>query len=376
MMADEEIFYAMALTRMTGFNFQTALHLYQEMGSARRVYEERAHIGDIITDSTPRLVESLQDWSEALQRAEAELDYVKKHHVRVLTPADDDYPARLHECPDAPLVLYYLGSANLNQRRVVAIVGTRRCTTYGQDLIRRFMAELKEQCPEVLIVSGLAYGIDICAHRQALEKGYETVGVLAHGLDTIYPNHHRETAIQMLRQGGLLTEYMSASFVDKSNFVRRNRIVAGMSDATIVVESAAKGGGLITASIAQGYDRAVFAFPGAVGAKASEGCNNLIRDNGAGLISSANDFVQAMGWQDDAQGQKARQEGIERTLFPTLSEEEQKIVSLLSQTNDLQLNNISVRTNLPVNRLTALLFQLEMAGIVRPMAGGTFHLIT
>ena len=374
-MADDEIFYAMALTRMTGFNFQTALHLYHEMGSARRVYEERSHIGDVIADCTPRLVEALQDWSEALQRAEAELNYVEKHDIRVLTPADGGYPARLRECDDAPLVVYYLGSADLNQRRVVAIVGTRRCTSYGQDLISRFMTELKELCPQVVIVSGLAYGIDICAHRKALEQGFETVGVLAHGLDTIYPNHHRETATQMVRQGGLLTEYMSSSFVDKSNFVRRNRVVAGISDATVVVESAAKGGSLITAGIAQSYDRDVFAFPGAVGAKASEGCNNLIRDNGAALISSAGDFVKAMGWQDDAQSHKKRHEGIERTLFPTLSEPEQRIVSLLSQTNDLQLNTISVRTSLPVSQLTALLFQLEMAGIVRPMAGGTFHLI-
>lgn len=365
----------MALSRMTGFNSQTALHLYHELGSASRVYAERTRIADAVDGCSPRLVESMQDWDEALMRAEAEMDYIGRHGIKVLTPAAEEYPARLRETPDAPLVVYYLGTADLNQQYVVAIVGTRRCTTYGQDLTRRFIAELKEMCPQVLIVSGLAYGIDICAHHNALERGYETVGVMAHGLDTIYPRSHRDTAAKMVGHGGLLTEYMSASTVDKSNFVRRNRIVAGMSDATIVVESAAKGGGLITASIAQSYDRAVFAFPGAVGAKASEGCNNLIRDNGAALISTATDFVQAMGWQTLAELQHAKATGIERTLFPDLTAEERLIVDALTAVNDQQLNTLSVKTNTPIGQLTALLFQLEMKGVVKALAGGTYHLM-
>ncbi|MBR0048648.1 MAG: DNA-processing protein DprA [Prevotella sp.] len=374
-MSDDEVFYAMALSRMTGFNSQTALHLYHELGSASRVYAERTRIADAVDGCSPRLVESMQDWDEALMRAEAEMDYISRHGIKVLTPAAEEYPARLRETPDAPLVVYYLGTADLNQQYVVAIVGTRRCTTYGQDLTRRFIAELKEMCPQVLIVSGLAYGIDICAHHNALERGYETVGVMAHGLDTIYPRSHRDTAAKMVGHGGLLTEYMSASTVDKSNFVRRNRIVAGMSDATIVVESAAKGGGLITASIAQSYDRAVFAFPGAVGAKASEGCNNLIRDNGAALISTATDFVQAMGWQTLAELQHAKATGIERTLFPDLTAEERLIVDALTAVNDQQLNTLSVKTNTPIGQLTALLFQLEMKGVVKALAGGTYHLM-
>ena len=227
----------------------------------------------------------------------------------------------------------------------------------------------------MLIVSGLAYGIDICAHRQALASDFETIGVLAHGLEKIYPTQHRDTAAQMIRQGGLLTEYVSYSHMDKSNFVRRNRIVAGMTDATILVESAAHGGGLITAEIAQGYGRHVFAFPGPVGAKYSEGCNNLIRDNGAGLISSAEDFIKAMGWQSDALLQQAKSEGIERSLFPKLTNEEQAIVAVLDQEGDLQQNILSVKTNLPIGKLTAILFQLEMKGVVRPLAGGNYHLL-
>jgi DNA processing protein len=268
-------------------------------------------------------------------------------------------------------VLYYKGTANLNQRYVLDMVGTRRCTTYGQDLIRRFISDLRQLCPQVLIVSGLAYGIDICAHRNALANGYETVGVLAHGLDQIYPYRHRDTAVKMVSQGGLLTEYISQTEALPNNFRQRNRIVAGISDATILVESAIKGGGLITCRVAQEYGREVFAFPGAVGMPYSEGCNHVIRNNTAALITSAADFVESMGWQTI----KQTPEAVERQLFPDLSPEEQQIVSQLQQTNDLQLNTLTVKTNIPIGQLTALLFSLEMKGIVKPLAGGTYHLV-
>ena len=372
---DQEIFYAMALTRLTNFNYQQALELYKAVGSAQMLFEHRNEIGDIIKDASPRLMEALKDWDEAMRRAEAELRFMEEHRIRALTLNDDDYPQRLIECPDAPIIIYYTGNADLNQEKIVSIVGTRHATPYGQDLIHRFVSELRGLCPQVLIVSGLAYGVDICAHREALANGYPTVGVLAHGLDQIYPYRHRETAAQMLNHGGLLTEFMSQTNADKPNFVRRNRIVAGMADAVILVESAAKGGGLITAEIAQSYARSVFAFPGNVGQPYSEGCNNLIRDNGAGLISSAQDFVKAMGWMDETLRQRANTDGIERNLFPDLTPEEQQVVSLLQQTNDLQLNIITVKTGIPIGRLTALLFQLEMKGMVKPLAGGMYHLL-
>jgi DNA processing protein len=365
----------MALTRLTNFNYQQALELYKAAGSAQRLYEHRSDIGEMIDNCTPRLVEALKDWSDAMKRAEFELKFMEEHQIRALTMMDDDYPQRLCECSDAPIVLYYKGNGDLNQAKIVSIVGTRRITTYGQDLIRRFIADLKTYCPQVLIVSGLAYGVDINAHRQALENGYPTIGVLAHGLDQIYPYHHRDTAAKMLNQGGLLTEFMSQTNADKPNFVRRNRIVAGMADATILVESAEKGGGLITCEIAQSYNRAVFAFPGNVKAEFSMGCNNLIRDNGAGLISNAKDFVNAMGWQDEVRLQEALSNGIERNLFPDLTSEEQQIVNLLQEINDLQLNILSVKTGITIGQLTALLFQLEMKGIVKPLAGGMYHLL-
>ncbi len=372
---NQEIFYAMALTRLTNFNFQQALEMYKAAGSAQRLYEHRNDIGDLIEGCTPRLIAALKDWGDAMKRAEFELQYMEEHQIRAITLIDDDYPQRMLECPDAPLVMYYKGNADLNQQRIISIVGTRHMTTYGEDIIRKFTAELHEMCPNVLIVSGLAYGVDICAHRNALQNGYQTLGVLAHGLDQIYPYHHRDTAAEMTAHGGLLTEFMTQTNADKVNFVRRNRIVAGCADATIVIESAAKGGSLITADIAQSYNRPVFAFPGNVGRPFSEGCNHLVRDKAAELITSAADFVEAMGWQDDAIRQQALASGIERQLFPELSAEEQKIVDLLQQTNDLQINVLSVHADLSISQVTALLFQLEMKGVVKALAGGMYHLI-
>ena len=374
-MMEQEILYAMALTRISNFNFATALELYRAVGSAQMLYEHRHEIGDIISDCSPRLRQALKNWDEPMKRAETELAYIREHNIRALSLASDDYPVRLRECSDAPIVLYYLGNADLNQAKIVSIVGTRRMTNYGADLIRHFIEDLRACCPQVLVVSGLAYGVDICAHRAALANGYETVGVLAHGLDQIYPYRHRDTAAQMVSRGGLLTEFMTQTNADKPNFVRRNRIVAGMADCTLLVESAAKGGGLITAEIAQSYGRAVFAFPGAVGQAFSEGCNHLIRDNGAALITSAHDLISAMGWQDEVQLRRAQTDGIERNLFPDLSPEEHSVVALLQQNNDLQLNILSVKTGIPIGQLTALLFQLEMKGVVRPLAGGMYHLL-
>ena len=374
-MNEQEIFYAMALTRISNFNFQQALELYRTVGSAQLLYEHRHDIGDILQDCSPRLKEAIKDWNEPMKRADFELNYMREHQIRAITLNDDDYPQRLRECADAPIVLYYKGNADLNQAKIICIVGTRQCTQYGQDLIRRFMADLRTRCPEVLIVSGLAYGIDINAHRQALTQGYPTIGVLAHGLDQIYPYHHRDTAAEMLNHGGLLTEFMTQTNADKPNFVRRNRIVAGLSDACIVVESKSKGGGLITAEIAQSYDRSVFAFPGAIGMLCSEGCNNLIRDNVAALISNADDFMRAMSWLDESKRQQALSDGIERNLFPDLSPDETKVVCLLQQTNDLQLNILSVKSAIPIGKLTALLFNLEMKGVVKPLAGGMYHLL-
>lgn len=351
------------------------LELYRQVGSATTIIENKDHIKDLLPEASPKLIEALKNIDEARKRAEVELEYDLRYGIQPITMNDERYPQRLVECDDAPLMLFYKGSANLNTQRVINIVGTRRCTPYGEDLIRHFISDLRQLCPQALIVSGLAYGVDIVSHRQALDKGFETVGVLAHGLDDLYPSRHRETAQRMIEQGGLLTEFLTQTNADKINFVRRNRIVAGMSDACILIESAAKGGGLITCEISQAYGRDVFTFPGRIGDAYSEGCNNLIRNNGATLITSAEDFVKDMGWQDDAKLMRAKQQGIERSLFPELSQEEQAVVAVLTRNNDLQINMISVQSGIDIGRLTSLLFTMEMKGILRTLAGGMYHLL-
>ena len=372
----QETLYAIALTRISYFNTATCVQLYRKLGSATAIMENRHNIKDIISDASPRLVNALSDVSEALHRAEAELEFDNAHAIRPLTMACAEYPERLRDCDDAPIVLFYRGTADLNQRRVISIVGTRHCTAYGQDIINNFCKSLKELCPEVLIISGLAYGVDICAHRNALKNDLETVGVLAHGLDMLYPSVHRETAKTMLSHGGLITEFLTNTNPDKINFVRRNRIIAGMADATIVVESAARGGSLITADIAQSYARDVFTFPGNVSSPYSEGCNNLVRDNKAALITSAEDFVKAMRWEQDIKVKAARTKGIERQLFPELTAEETRIINLLQERNDLQLNIIAVQTGLPIGNVSALLFNLELKGVIKLYAGGVYHLLS
>ena len=374
-MNQQEIISAIALTRISYFSLAEMLELFRRVGSAQEIVAHSQHIRDLLPDANDRLVQAFADISQAQRFAESEFQTCESMGIRPLVMGSDDYPSRLLECPDAPLVLYYQGAASLNQKRVVSIVGTRHSTTYGQDLIRRFMSDLRNLCPQMLVVSGLAYGIDICAHREALAQGYETVAVLAHGLDDLYPPRHRQTADAMLQRGGLITEFPTGTRPDKMNFVRRNRIVAGMADATLLVESAIHGGGLITTRIANDYGRDVFAFPGAVGAPYSEGCNDLIRRHGAGLIMSAQHFVEAMGWETDAQLSEAQAHGIERQLFPELSADEQRVVALLQRQNDLQINVLSVQTGIGVGPLTALLFSLEMKGVVRTMAGGTYHLL-
>ena len=375
MLDTQEIINTIALTRINYFHLTGMLQLYRRLGSATAVIEHRRNIRDVLPDASPKLVQSLQQLDEPLHRAEIELQWDLANGVMPLCMNDENYPQRLRQCDDAPLMLFYKGNINLNQRRVICVVGTRRNTVYGEDLIRRFMRELRQLCPQLLVISGLAYGVDIIAHRQALQNGYPTVGVLAHGVDYLYPARHKQTADEMVKKGGLLTEFLTQTNADKVNFVRRNRIVAGISDACVVVESAAHGGGLITASLARTYNREVFAFPGNVGSQYSEGCNNLIRDNVAGLISNADDFVKSMNWDDDVKLQRAQQVGIERQLFPDLSTEERQVVSALKKHNDLQINMLSVQADIPIAHLTAILFSLEMKGVLKALPGGMYHLL-
>ncbi len=371
----KETLNAMILSRIGYYNL-TGLHeLYAQAGSATQIIEASGDIKQLIPEATPRLVKAFKNAESHRKWAESELQWDLDNGIKPLAISSPLYPQRLAECPDAPVMLYYMGNADLNAKRIICIIGTRHATAYGQDIIQKFTKELQIACPDTLIVSGLAYGVDICAHRSALAAGMETIGVLAHGLDTIYPSGHRDTAAKMVKQGGLLTEFPINTNADKVNFVRRNRIVAGMSDACIIVESAEKGGGLITTGIANSYGRDVFAFPGNIGLPYSIGCNNLIRDNKAQLITSAQDFVNAMGWENDAKLREAKKQGIERQLFPDLSADEQHIVDILTTTNDLQINLLSAKSGFAIGKVSSLMFTLEMKGIVKSMAGGVCHLI-
>lgn len=373
--SDSEILNTLILTRLSYYHLNIMVELYRQLGSATAIIEQRKDIGKMFPNIPAKVVNDLNSIDVMRGRAEEELGYDREHGVQTLCLNDDNYPYRMKEAPDAPLMLFYKGTADLNARHIINIVGTRHCTRYGDDIIRHFIDGLYALCPDIVIISGLAYGVDVRAHREALNNGMQTVAVLAHGVDSLYPPSHRDIANEMIHHGGLVTEYMTHTKPDKLNFVRRNRIIAGLCDATILVESAKKGGGLITTRIAKEYNRDVFAFPGPVGAPYSEGCNFLIRDCGAGLITSAEDFVKAMGWEDEALLENARKKGIERELFPDLTAEERKVVDLLRQTNDLRQDFISVKTGIPVGSVTALLFQLEMKGVVKAYAGGTFHLL-
>lgn len=374
-MTDQETLYMMALTQVPSLSLTNLHLLIDELGSASAIYENRKDLKQVLPSASPKLLDGMGDFCNYLKRAEEELEFCRKGKIRCLGLNDEDYPQRLKDCNDAPVLLYYRGSANLNSQHIVSMVGTRQITNYGKDLCRSFVRDLKQVCPDALVVSGLAYGVDVNCHRAALEQGLETVGVLAHGLDQVYPRHHRETAKQMVDQGGLLTEYMSNTIIDKRNFVQRNRIVAGVSDAVIVVESATKGGSLITAEIAQSYNRQVWAFPGRVFDTYSSGCNMLIFKNKASLLTNAEDFCLEMGWTDDVQHQKQLSEGIQQELFADdYSAEEQAVLQALARDDSKQINVLAVETNIAIGELSSLLFSLEMKGAVQSLVGGRYKL--
>ena len=370
--SEEEQIYSIALTMVPGIGHIGAKHLIDGMGNAVDVFRLRKEIPERIPEVSQRVIEAL-DCPQAVLRAEQEYEFIRKNRISCLSFHDEAYPSRLRECEDAPVVLFFKGNAGLNSLHILNMVGTRNATDYGTQICASFLRDLKALCPDVLVVSGLAYGIDIHAHREALANELPTVGVLAHGLDRIYPHVHRKTAVDMLEKGGLLTEFLSGTNPDRHNFISRNRIVAGMCDATIVIESAEKGGSLITAELAEGYHRDCFAFPGRMSDEYSKGCNRLIRDNKASLLLSAEDFVQAMGWNIPMT--LSEKVSVQRSLFIELSEEEQKIVAILEKLGNLQINSLVVEADIPVNKMTALLFELEMKGVIRVLAGGMYQLL-
>ena len=370
MNSDERI-CSIALGLCERVGLVSAKRLVEQLGSASEVFAHRQELSRLIPGIHPSLIRSL-DNPEAFRRAERELEFAEKNHIRCLTWRDETYPSRLRECDDAPLTLFFKGNADLNGLHMLSIVGTRRATEYGKQFCASFLQDLATLCPDVLVVSGLAYGIDIHAHRAALANGLTTVGVLAHGLDRIYPHVHRKTAVEMLEKGGLLTEYLTDTNPDRYNFVARNRIVAGISDATLVVESAERGGSLITAGLALGYNRECFAVPGRATDPLSAGCNKLITTNKAVLIQHADELVEQLGWSNT---RPSRPEAVQRNLFLDLTPEESLVVQVLGSRGDLHINTLVVEANIPVGRMSSLLFELEMKGVVKALVGGVYHLL-
>ncbi|TWR29095.1 DNA-protecting protein DprA [Mucilaginibacter pallidiroseus] len=309
------------------------------------------------------------DFDEALRRAEKEMAYVEANNIDVLFYTDARYPKRLRNCNDAPLLLYAKNSANLNNQRVISMVGTRKATDYGRNICRQLIEELQEY--NVLVVSGLALGIDTAAHRDSLKFNVPTVGVLGHGYDKMYPAANRELARKMQENGGgLLTEYPSGTLPARENFPARNRIVAGMADATIVVEAGIKGGALITAEIANSYNRDVFAFPGRLGDEYSEGCNFLIRNNKAQLLTCVADLAYSMGWEKHDTGKSATEQ---LTLAIDLSADERLIYDLIkAQSAPIAIDDLTIKTNMPVSQLAMTLLDMELSGYIRSLPGKAY----
>jgi len=345
-----------------------ARHLVEALGSAEAVFLEKSKLLEQIPGIGKKVAAEVKR-PELLKRAESELEFMHKHGIRGVFFTDSDYPNRLNECPDAPSILYFKGNTDFNKHRVVSIVGTRNVSSYGNEMTERFIADLSASFPDIQIISGLAYGIDICAHRSALKNNLSTIGVLAHGLDRIYPLQHKATAIEMMESGGLLTDFMSGTNPDRPNFVMRNRIVAGLSDATVVVESADKGGSLITADMAFSYARDVFAFPGRVDDLHSKGCNKIIRQNKAGLITSASDFIEAMGWEE------RKASSVQAELLFSEDEDNSGILAIIRKEKDIHIDMLAVKMKISVSELSVQLFDLEMNGLIKALPGGRYKLV-
>ena len=366
---NEELQYQIGLMMIDGIGDVNAKALVAYCGSASAVFRQsKAKLEKIpgIGETNSR---SILCSSKVLKRAEEEIRFIEKYRIRPLFFTDTGYPARLRYCSDGPAMLYYKGNADLNCERIVGIVGTRKPSEYGIQKTTELVRDLAGT--SILIISGLAYGVDCVAHKAAFAHGLATVGVLGHGLDRIYPNEHARLAKKMLSNGGLLTDFMSGTNPDAVNFPKRNRIVAGICDALVVVESKRTGGSLITATIANSYNKDVFAVPGRAGDVLAEGCNGLIKRNRAGMIENADDLLYAMQWQE----QKERKKPVAQVpLMVNLTEEERTIIDLLKEKTASHIDEICSGAGQPVSKVSALLLQLEFSNLVKSKPGKMYAL--
>lgn len=367
-MVNEKL-YQVALSMVPGIGDVIAKTLVSYCGSASEVFKKnKNHLSKIPGIGTVNAEKILSFKKFYLAEKEIEKCHQAGYQIHFFT--DEAYPKKLKHAPDSPTILYYNGTANLNNPKTIAIVGTRKSTSYGKKITQQLIEQLAPHNP--LIVSGLAYGIDIEAHKGALAHGLKTIGVMASGLDIVYPSAHRGIAKKMLENGGLITEQKIGDIPDAFNFPARNRIIAGMSDVTIVVEAAAKGGALITAEIANSYSRDVFAVPGDIGKAFSEGCNNLIKSNKAHLLTSAKDIEYIMNWESYTQNPASDQKYFD---INKLTAEEKKIVETLQPTESMALDELSWKSQIPLNKLASVLLNMEFNGIVKPLPGKKYKMV-
>jgi len=306
----------------------------------------------------------------ALKKAEEELKFLEGNDIKLSFYLDENFPQRLLNCPDSPTTLYYKGEIDFNASRILSVVGTRNATNYGKDNCEKIIKALASHAEKTVILSGLAYGIDICAHKAAIKYQLPTIAVLGHGFHLMYPAQHRKYAEEIMHHGGLISEFTSQSVMDPKHFVRRNRIIAGMADATLVMESANKGGSLTTADIANSYNRDVFAFPGRVGDVYSQGCNHLIKTNQAHLIESVSDLEYILGWENQLEKNK----DVQTKMFVELSSDEELIISLIKESGKLGIDMLSVKAKLPMSKVSSLLLKMEFEGLVRAHPGKIYSL--
>lgn len=363
---NNDLLYQIALTKVPNIGDVHAKSLIGKYSHAEAVFkaptkelENTDGIGTVRAAS----IKTFDDFKSV----EAELEFIQKYKIQPLFINDDNYPKRLLNCYDSPVLLYYKGNANLNADKIVSIVGTRKHSDYGKQACEKLVEELSEE--NILIVSGLAFGIDTIAHKSALKNNLETVGVLAHGLDRIYPSQNKSLAKQMTAQGGLLTDFTSGNDPNKQNFPKRNRIVAGICDAIVVVESGKKGGSLITAELANSYNKDVFAIPGRTVDQKSEGCNYLIRNNKASLITCAADLMQMMNWKTQPQNTNRQKQ-----LFIELSTDERKITDILQTKTSVHIDELYAKAGISSSAIAAALLNLEMQGIIQSLPGKLYRI--
>ncbi|NII81941.1 DNA processing protein [Pedobacter sp. SG908] len=360
--------HKIALTFIKSIGPVTAKNLLAYCGSAENVFSASKKQLLKIPGVGEKTIEAIRS-TDALVRARQELDFIEKHGIEVLFFSDEKYPKRLKNCIDSPILLYAKGTVDFNQQRIISIVGTRNATNYGKNLCKELCEVLAPY--NVLIVSGLAYGIDVATHKECLANHIPTVGVLGHGLDRMYPKIHKAVAQKMVLNGGLLTEFPIMTNPDRPNFPQRNRIIAGIADATVVVEASIKGGALITAEIANSYNKDVYAFPGRTNDVFSEGCNFLIKTNRAGLITNANDLIYYLGWDDEI---KVKHNTKQTTLQLTLTPNEQRVVDAL-QNGQLSIDELCTQLNIQQSKLAIVILTLEMQGVIVSLPGKIYKLL-